>query len=342
MGRVERRRLGVNAARSTDGLKIEYAARPMQRAFPLAVMLLIASCAPSEPPRPQTQAGAPTRTAALPPADPAPPPYAERVRFPSLDADLTHAGPTMLDGLVIRPEGAGPFPAVVALHGCSGLYGADGRLSAREDEWARHLRDQGYAVLLPDSLRPRGVTDICRGPIRTIHPGAERARDAYGALAYLQTQSYVAGDRIALLGWSHGGLTVLWTIGDGSKARPTGLAHDFRAAIAFYPSCDKVYEQERWHTKIPLEILIGELDNWTPAAPCMQLTERSRAAGMLVETVVYRNAYHDFDTPGLAVHEVRGLNSAPHGRATVGTEPTGRADAFKRIPEILALRLGTR
>lgn len=44
----------------------------------------------------------------------------EVVSFPSLDSAQTGATPTALRGLLLRPSGAGPFPAVVALHGCTG------------------------------------------------------------------------------------------------------------------------------------------------------------------------------------------------------------------------------
>jgi hypothetical protein len=46
----------------------------------------------------------------------------EVVSFPSLDGALTGGVPTALRGLLLRPAGAGSFPAVVALHGCTGLF----------------------------------------------------------------------------------------------------------------------------------------------------------------------------------------------------------------------------
>jgi poly(3-hydroxybutyrate) depolymerase len=48
------------------------------------------------------------------------------VSFPSLDGSLTGGAPTGLRGLLVKPEGSGPFPAVVALHGCGGLFDKQG------------------------------------------------------------------------------------------------------------------------------------------------------------------------------------------------------------------------
>src|SRR5262245_5229087 len=92
--------------------------------------------------------------AALAPASAAEP---ERVSFPSADKEATR-----LDGYLVRPAGAGPFPAVVALHGCSGLWGRKNNvLSRRHADWGERLVAAGYVVLFPDSFNPRGVRSVC-------------------------------------------------------------------------------------------------------------------------------------------------------------------------------------
>ena len=59
---------------------------------------------------------------------------------------------------------------------------------------------------------------------------------------------------------------------------------------------------------VPTLILIGELDDWTPADECRNLAEgrddygisRQKGLGVPIELVVYPGAYHGFDIPGLA------------------------------------------
>lgn len=44
---------------------------------------------------------------------------------------------------LLKPDGAGPFPAVVIMHDCSGL---GPRSSGAPDRWARELLTQGYVA----------------------------------------------------------------------------------------------------------------------------------------------------------------------------------------------------
>src|SRR5215813_2588396 len=76
----------------------------------------------------------------------------ESVHFPSQDADITHGAPTMIEAKLYKPEGPGPFPAVVGLHGCAGRDAKDGRPNSRFRMWTPLLVSLGYVVLLPDSF----------------------------------------------------------------------------------------------------------------------------------------------------------------------------------------------
>src|SRR6185503_17028653 len=94
------------------------------------------------------------------------------------------------------------------------------------------------------------------------------------------TLPYVDGKRIGLMGGSHGGASTLATLN-----RP---GSGFVAAIALYPRC-AFFSQLK--PEMPLLILTGELDDWTPARECRPL------AGGNVTVKVYPNAHHSFDSP---------------------------------------------
>jgi dienelactone hydrolase len=86
-----------------------------------------------------------------------------------------------------KPDGPGPFPAVVIMHDCSGL---GPRSSGAPDRWARELLRQGYVVLILDSFTTRGHPDgVCINPLpsRNDVSPSRRVYDAYAALAYLRT-----------------------------------------------------------------------------------------------------------------------------------------------------------
>jgi len=69
---------------------------------------------------------------------------------------------TPLVGYLSRPEGAGPFPAILVLHGCGGL---GPRL---KNNVAGRLVSQGYVVLAVDSFASRGMKSTCQTPAVTI------------------------------------------------------------------------------------------------------------------------------------------------------------------------------
>jgi hypothetical protein len=142
------------------------------------------------------------------------------------------------------------------------LFDKQGALVARETAWGQRLTARGYVVLFPDSFGPRSVVSDCEGSVR---PWVERSYDAYGALRYLQSQSFAIGERVRLIGWSQGGATVTFAIVPTNIARPTALPKgDFRAAVVFYPAwC--WYLGVGWTIAVPFLLEIGALDDSTQA-----------------------------------------------------------------------------
>src|ERR1700689_2979769 len=244
-------------------------------------------------------------------------------------------GALTLHATLYRPEGSGPFPAVVALHDCGGLLHRPMTQAQLYDQWARLLVAQGFVVLLPDSFGSRGLPSQCRELDRKIHASRERVADANAARLWLQAQNYVKPDHVSLLGWSSGGVAALWAI------RPTAVPHDgsvdFRSAVAFYPNCRRLRETA-WSARVPTLILIGSGDDWTPATTCQQMVAGAHDRSARVQIVVYPGAHHEFDRANTPIRLRTGLvNTAdPSGRAHGGTNPAARDDALKRVPEWLA------
>ena len=272
----------------------------------------------------------------------------QKVTFPSRDADVAGGRTAQIEAWLYRPQGNGPFPAVVGLHGCSGLVVRSGggrveKVMAAPDDWGKRLSAAGYVVLLPDSFESRGIAEIC-----TVKERAElslaRPRDAYGALAWLQAKPFVAPNRVAVLGWSHGGGTVMRSVEATSDARLAFLPHGgFRAAVAFYPGCPdpKATKTGRdWRSAVPLLILIGEAEDWAKPEPCRNLAAAAATRGEDVTLQLYPGAYHGFDSPTPGIHLRTGLATAPGGTAHSGQNPAARADALVRVPAFLGRYLG--
>jgi dienelactone hydrolase len=204
------------------------------------------------------------------------------VQFASGDATLV--------GYLARPAGKGPFPAVVLLHGSGGFHSS-------MVSWADRLGRWGFVALAVDSFGPRGLEGV--GNV-----AKEQVGDAYAALRYLAGLPWVRANAVALMGFSFGGSSTLANLEqDSSIAR---LYPDkFRAGIAFYPECSG----SSGLMAVPLLILIGERDDWTPAGDCADMAAGksvipvSRQPGdrSRVKLVVYPGAYHGFDVADMGI-----------------------------------------
>ena len=163
---------------------------------------------------------------------------------------------TPMRGMLVVPRGAGPFPAVVMVHGCRGVR-------PYVQEWAHAIASWGYVTLLVDSFHTRHIPPTCSklGEWSAHESVGGRVFDAYGALEYLAGLSFVAKDRVAVMGWSDGApLSAASVLG----ARAFYDRH-FTAAVALTPDCAD-FSTARF--SIPLLVLAAGRDDWTPAESC--------------------------------------------------------------------------
>ena len=236
--------------------------------------------------------------------------------------EVTLPASATLSGDLTLPSGTGPFPTVIVLHGCAGI-------GPNIKQWARWLVHEGYAAFVLDSFSGRRIRRLCRYPDPLTGP--MRANDLYAAANYLKTLSPIDGERMAVMGLSHGGWTVLAAA--TTEARYPAIA--LRGFIAFYPGCGNGLALPG---TAPVLILTGGKDDWTPAGPCQPLAESSRAAGRDVTAVIYPEARHHFDGA-----EVRGIVFVPDARrgkgATIEYNPAAHEDSEKQILRFLRAHL---
>ena len=252
----------------------------------------------------------------------------EPVRFPGPGVELV--------GRLYPAEGAAPTPAVVLLHGCSGMWARNGEPTRNYEAWALHLQKRGFTALLVDSFGPRGEREICTQRDRRVMPGRERTRDAYAALRWLAAKPGVDPERIHVLGWSNGGSTVLHALRPEAPGRESG-AERFRSGVAFYPGCGLLARID-YRPVEPLLIQAGAADDWTPAGDCVKIAARAKEQGVPVEIDVYEDAHHAFDGIVGRIRQrpdVRNLSSPTGWGATVGPNPAARAKAIARATAFL-------
>ena len=188
------------------------------------------------------------------------------------------------------PPGMDPAPAVILVHGCGGL-------GVAERDWAVDLASEGIATVTVDSFGGRGVGEICSA--RETLNVADLIVDVYRTAETLRADPRIDGDRIAVLGFSFGGRTALWSA--LTRFQETYDGRPLAAYIAFYPStCFIQLEAESEVTGGPIRIFHGTADDWTPMEPCQEFVDRLEVAGVDAALFSYPGARHGFDIRSLA------------------------------------------
>lgn len=165
-----------------------------------------------------------------------------------------------------------PKPTVIIVHGCDGVD------NPSYNEWAKEVHSWGYNAVVADSFKFRGYHNgVCGNP-PVVLP-ATRANDLIHLAEYIRTQSWHEG-KIAVIGFSHGGSTVLNIANTNQNA--------INVSIAYYPSCHKRFSGlETYHPIIPVQVHLAGRDDWTPAKECDYLPSK--------EKHLYEYATHAFD-----------------------------------------------
>ena len=171
---------------------------------------------------------------------------------------------------------------------------------------------------------------------RTLRSGRERVVDADAARHWLQQQSYVAADRISLIGWANGGVAALWTV--RPRAAKKDDKPDFRSAIAFYPGCRRLRDTA-WSARMPTLILVGAQgrlgERVAPASRWWRARAGARARAAIQIYPERLSRLRPPESAAAAAHQCRSSTARPR-RVHVGTDPVARADAMKRVAEWLA------
>jgi dienelactone hydrolase len=242
-------------------------------------------------------------------------------------------GNGVLHAQLYKPEGDGPFPAVIALHGCEGLGSRSEPIQPRYRDWAEQLVKAGKAVLLPDSYGSRELGPQCRVKERRVLARRERVADIMASRQWLVQQPWAARDRISLLGWANGASALLWAVRPQLSSR--NVEPDFRSAIAFYPDC-RISSGLGWSARVPTLLLIGAKDDVSSPPACRQMIDGARGRSALARIVVYPGAYHDFDRANLPLHAAGTSDATGPEHGHLGSDPEARADSQKRVAEWLA------
>ncbi len=227
----------------------------------------------------------------------------------------------------------GRRPAIIALHGCSGLYNNRGRFDHRYTFYAERWNAAGWHVAAPDSFGSRGQGSICaqtaqERSIKVTH----RSDDVLRTAAWLTARDDVDPQRIAVVGWSHGAMTALEVVN-----RSLWPSQPPAAIVTYYPGCGGWKRRAIVQPAAPVLMLLGEADDWTPAAPCKDLAERFQSTHPgVVSFHAYADGHHGFDSRA----RVRFRPDIPAGAGKrgvhVGGNPAAREASLAQLDQFLA------
>lgn len=207
---------------------------------------------------------------------------------------------------LMRPEGEGPFPVVILLHGCGGRR-------AFLDHWGEVIQRAGLAALIVDSLRPRRIhraealATVCTG---AQLQGRERAGDLYAVMDWTRRQAWADPNAIVAAGWSHGSWTILDALAlkpGAEMARATGITDlpeepltGLAASFLFYPYAGvaSLAGKRDWRLSPPSTAIVCGRDYMVGTATPRAALERQKARGAPIELYMFETATHAFDEPG--------------------------------------------
>jgi dienelactone hydrolase len=198
-----------------------------------------------------------------------------------------------LAGVLTFPEPSGApngpkasFPAMVVVHGSSGVLRNDW-------QWAKRLNEMGVATFVIDNFTGRGVKETATDQSR-LSPAAVAA-GALAALRLLATHPAIDSKRIGVIGFSRGGSAAINSALEPIRRAVIDGELRFAAYIALYPGCGVPFVSAHLDGS-PILMLLGGKDDYTPASNCLACADELRARGASIRVFVYPNANHGFDS----------------------------------------------
>ena len=204
---------------------------------------------------------------------------------------------------LLLPEGEGPFPVAIQMHGCGGKK----KLQAR---WAAVARSAGWAVVVVDSFAHRGISQlaayatVCTGLQLW---GRERAGDLFAMMEWARQQPWADARRIVVAGWSHGA----WTTLDAMSMQP-GAAMTKAARMADIPDepfagvvgafllypwqgIGAMAPRAGLRIDVPIRAIVGTKDSVVGGKGVIRTLTNMKTPSSPIAVEVFEGATHAFD-----------------------------------------------
>jgi len=237
----------------------------------------------------------------------------EEIRYASKDG-------TEIEAFVVKPPNFSSrrrYPGILRIHG-----GPQSQYDFGFHFEAQLYASNGYVVVMPN---PRGSTgygqDFCLAIWQAW--GEPDYEDVMGAVDYIVEQRWADADKLAVTGWSYGGMLTnhVITKTDRFKAAATGASatlyvanfgHDqyqrwwrYELGLPWKPESRALYDKlspfNRVENVTTPTLILGGKEDWNvPIVNSEQLYFALKLLGVPTELVVYPDEFHGIDTPSHA------------------------------------------
>ena len=207
--------------------------------------------------------------------------------FVDIISNLNNQKEQLVFGELIIPEklSSDKFPLIIGVAGSLGW-------KEHHLEQLEMYREMGIATFELKSFESRDITSTVGTQIDVTT--AMLILDSYRALDILSKHQSIDRDNIAITGWSLGGGTTLFSAWE-PIINAINPDNRFAAHLSYYPPCIAQPENLIF-SDVPIHILIGELDNWTPSQSCVDFVKSVQKEGYDIDITVYENSHHSFDS----------------------------------------------
>lgn len=216
-------------------------------------------------------------------------------------------------------------PTVMVLHGSGGV-------DEHHRSWAKLINSWGYNAVVFDAFKPRGIREV-NGKSFDV-PFLQRALDSEMVARWVKSQAWSNG-KLCVIGFSHGGISVLAVDMDGYLKREIGSNHSFSCGVNYYglPISDMFF----WNTTIPIQIHVGSNDGGNDLSANRDFAKRYAAN---TELFVYQGADHGFDrvATDITVRGTVGLSAG--GSYKIKSDPAARELSVQRVKAFFDKHLG--
>jgi len=237
--------------------------------------------------------------------------------LPIGETEATAPDGQRLHGFLVEPEGSGPHPVLLMIHG-----GPFTQYTWRVFDEAQVYAGAGYAVVYTNPRGSSGYGQAYGAHIR----GDVGARSAADLLALLDTalqRDSLDGSRVGVLGGSHGGFMTSWLLGNtdrfgaGVSERAVNAIDSFEGSSDIgYQFADDLYgadpEARRRQSPLshadnitaPLLIIHSEQDWRCPLEQAQRLYVALRRRDAPVEMLLFPGEGHEMSRSGLPSHRL--------------------------------------